>query len=679
LLAGKLLQVASKVNSHSGPNRAKYKKKFVSTVATVIGHERSHAQDRADYRAAFTPAHAIDPFNANGTQVAFNGSKTIDEIGVYTVQDNAETPTETIANTTTFSLHGVTDFDVQYWNADTSAWATVPGGNVTGNTKVWKKITFAAITTSKIRVTVNNALNNRTRVVEVEAFTSVAPSPRSNVALAGNGGTVSYSTQESPYVGSFANDGEHLGYVSGQYTFWRDNTNASFPDWLQIDFNSSKSIDEIDIFTVQDSAETPTEPVANGTTFSLHGITDFEVQFWNGTAWATISGGNVTGNTKVWKKLTFAAVTTTKIRVTVNNALNNRSRIVEVEAWTATTGGPSANVKWLVSDQLGTPRMIFDQTGSLARVSRHDYLPFGEELYAGTGGRTTAQGYGGDNVRQKFTSKERDVETGLDYFGARYYGSAQGRFTSPDDFLNDTHPGDPQTWNLYGYVRNNPLRYIDPDGRLKKDADGNIIFEKTGEDTVTFIKKKPLKDGDGNIIKDKNGKALTVTVSWKVETGNVLADDGTKIEAQRATGEMQVVVKDGSGNVVKEESTKQQDRMKASGYDNSTDCHGTTFAKGQVWINNNQVEKIIKGDHYVQTSSPGVGDVGIYTTNGNLSETQHSVLVNSVDAKGVVDVTSKGGITPRVNIAPGPGVGTAWKDQNAKLQYFTQRVSQPKR
>ena len=56
-------------------------------------------------------------------------------------------------------------------------------------------------------------------------------------------------------------------------------------------------------------------------------------------------------------------------------------------------------------------------------------------MYAGTGGRTTAQGYSAsDNVRQKFTQKERDIETGLDYFLARYYSSMQGRFTSPDEF-----------------------------------------------------------------------------------------------------------------------------------------------------------------------------------------------------------------------------------------------------
>ncbi|HEU4510318.1 MAG TPA: RHS repeat-associated core domain-containing protein [Pyrinomonadaceae bacterium] len=127
--------------------------------------------------------------------------------------------------------------------------------------------------------------------------------------------------------------------------------------------------------------------------------------------------------------------------------------------------------------------MIIDQTGTLANVKRHDYLPFGEELFAGVGGRTTALGYtGGDAVRQQFTEKERDVETGLDYFLARYYSSTQGRFTSPDEFsggpdelfdfvddasINPTFYADllkPQSLNKYQYSYNNPLRYVDPDG-----------------------------------------------------------------------------------------------------------------------------------------------------------------------------------------------------------------------
>jgi hypothetical protein len=66
-----------------------------------------------------------------------------------------------------------------------------------------------------------------------------------------------------------------------------------------------------------------------------------------------------------------------------------------------------------VADQLGTPRMIFDKTGSLANTKRHDYLPFGEELFATQGLRTRAIGYGvNDGIRQNFTQKERDKETG---------------------------------------------------------------------------------------------------------------------------------------------------------------------------------------------------------------------------------------------------------------------------
>ena len=85
------------------------------------------------------------------------------------------------------------------------------------------------------------------------------------------------------------------------------------------------------------------------------------------------------------------------------------------------TSADDAKVQWLVADHLGTPRMVFDQSGALANIKRHDYLAFGEELFAPTGGRSAAMGYaGGDGVRQQFTQQERDIETGLDYFIARF-------------------------------------------------------------------------------------------------------------------------------------------------------------------------------------------------------------------------------------------------------------------
>ena len=129
-------------------------------------------------------------------------------------------------------------------------------------------------------------------------------------------------------------------------------------------------------------------------------------------------------------------------------------------AWGSGSGG--VDIRWLVADQLGTPRIILDKTGALANVKRHDYLPFGEELVAGQGGRTTQQGYVADGIRQQFTSQERDNETGLDYMHARYFASVQGRFSSADSFGGSI--GNPQSLNRYTYVVNNPINLSDPTG-----------------------------------------------------------------------------------------------------------------------------------------------------------------------------------------------------------------------
>ena len=67
--------------------------------------------------------------------------------------------------------------------------------------------------------------------------------------------------------------------------------------------------------------------------------------------------------------------------------------------------------------------------------------------------------------RHLFSGKERDSETNLDYFSARYFSGAQGRFSSADDPLIDQSPSDPQSWNLYAYVRNNPLKNIELTGQ----------------------------------------------------------------------------------------------------------------------------------------------------------------------------------------------------------------------
>ncbi len=137
---------------------------------------------------------------------------------------------------------------------------------------------------------------------------------------------------------------------------------------------------------------------------------------------------------------------------------------------------------YLTADHLGSTRVVTGSDGAVK--ARYDYLPFGEEIGAGIGNRSTFNGYSqADGLRQKFTSKERDSESGLDYFDARYYSSAQGRFTSPDEFVGGPHEfwllgsgdgekqalpyaeiTDPQSLNKYQYALDNPFRYVDPDG-----------------------------------------------------------------------------------------------------------------------------------------------------------------------------------------------------------------------
>lgn len=124
---------------------------------------------------------------------------------------------------------------------------------------------------------------------------------------------------------------------------------------------------------------------------------------------------------------------------------------------------PSAGTRYTTTDHLGSPRVVTNSSGSV--VSRHDYMPFGVEIGSTTSGRSTSLGYGGsDGVRDQFTGQQRDGETGLDYFNARYYASTQGRFTSADPLLASGNAHRPQTWNRYAYVSNNPLKMVDPTG-----------------------------------------------------------------------------------------------------------------------------------------------------------------------------------------------------------------------
>jgi RHS repeat-associated protein len=133
------------------------------------------------------------------------------------------------------------------------------------------------------------------------------------------------------------------------------------------------------------------------------------------------------------------------------------------------TAAPTGTgLQYSTPDHLGSVRLVTDASGAV--VSRHDFLPFGEEIASNLGTRASIGGYGAlDGFRQRFSGKERDNETGLDFFGARYHSGPQGRFTTPDPALG-TAFSDPQRWNRYAYVRGNPLRLVDPNGTVDKPA-----------------------------------------------------------------------------------------------------------------------------------------------------------------------------------------------------------------
>jgi hypothetical protein len=362
-------------------------------------------------------------------QIDFNGSKSVNRVVVYTLQDNYTNPIEP-SDSLTFSLYGIKDFAVQGWNGST--WVTL--ASVSGNNLVKRSVTFAAFTTSRIRINVSNALPPYSRITEIEAWGIAAASVPSttttltssanpataganvaltatvagaaptgsvnfkdggttitgcgtaalsgsgnsrtatcsssalavgahsivatysgdagnspsasnalsqvvnavaggstNVALASAGGVASASSAYSTgYPVASINNNERKGASWGSGGGWNDATGGVFPDWVQINFSGSRTIDRVVVYTVQDNYTGPVEPT-DTQTFALYGLTGFTVQTWNGSAWVTQA--TVTGNNLVKRTIAFSAVATDRVRINVTSTADGWSRIAEVEAW----------------------------------------------------------------------------------------------------------------------------------------------------------------------------------------------------------------------------------------------------------------------------------------------------------------------------------------------------------
>ncbi len=172
---------------------------------------------------------------------------------------------------------------------------------------------------------------------------------------------------------------------------------------------------------------------------------------------------------------------------------------------------PSSSIyRYYFSDHLGSASVVTNATGAIKDES--DYYPYGGE-------RIIADG---DANNYKFTGKERDSETGLDYFGARMYGSNMGRFLSPDPDDDSGIEKDPQSWNRYAYARNNPLLLTDPNGEsyevCQKDENGKNTNCATISD-ADFDKlsrsSKDIQYNNGNVTATNEDGSKTVLGSYR--------------------------------------------------------------------------------------------------------------------------------------------------------------------
>jgi RHS repeat-associated protein len=122
---------------------------------------------------------------------------------------------------------------------------------------------------------------------------------------------------------------------------------------------------------------------------------------------------------------------------------------------------------YVFTDHQSSTRVVMDSSGTV--TSRHDYQAYGGEIGAGVGQRATAQKYGqGDSARQKYAGMEQDDGSSNSHTLWRKYDATSGRWTSPDPYNGSMTIADPQTFNRYSYVNNDPVNQVDASGLMPR-------------------------------------------------------------------------------------------------------------------------------------------------------------------------------------------------------------------
>jgi RHS repeat-associated protein len=224
-------------------------------------------------------------------------------------------------------------------------------------------------------------------------------------------------------------------------------------------------------------------------------------------------------------------------------------------------------------DPLGTRRAQTDATGLVEAT--YQSLPFGDGF--------AASGIAYDPTENHFTGKERDTESGNDYFGARYFGSSMGRFLSPDPLGGSL--ANPQSLNHYAYAFNNPLKFIDPTGMYVCDDSENCDSDQDKKFSMA------LSNAQADVFKMQIEKGLgSNEVEDAQEAINSYGDEGVdngvdvKFDSNAKVGETYV---DGITGAKTKDNPTGQNILVVLPYNSDSGLvshEGVHVAHGEAWV-----------------------------------------------------------------------------------------------
>lgn len=223
--------------------------------------------------------------------------------------------------------------------------------------------------------------------------------------------------------------------------------------------------------------------------------------------------GNITeeriyfGSFEIFRKLVNSSLNTETETVHISD---DKQRIATIDFPFLEGGQGDLTIRYQLSDHLGSASLELDENAEI--ISYEEYYPFGSTSYrSGTSETEVSQ------KRYKYVMKELDNETGLYYYGARYYAAWLGRWTAVDPMAEE------RIWlSPYQYAQNSPIIMLDPNGMLDdwyQSSDGQLLWKEGTEKSVTLASRV---DNEGNVLETK-------TYNWVASDGTKLGNEGANV------------------------------------------------------------------------------------------------------------------------------------------------------